>query len=502
MSDAMHMPPSDIMAEMGVLGSMMLSADALRYALDNLIPTDFYKLAHQEIFEAIGACAREAGAADIVLLRKELVRRGQLEKCGGVGYLASIMQDVPTSASIEYYSELVREAAIRRRVLGVAREAQIQAANEAVPLDQLAARLKECMDLIEERTAREPPSIADAFDEAERQLEARARGEEALLQTELPGGFDSVLRGLVPGCLTMISARPGMGKTSLILNILVNCSVKRGIPSLFFSAETPAFQIAKDLARIVAAVDYTDMGRGAFRASNWERWRQAREQLQASPLVVDDTSSIYVEDLRARAVASDAQLVCVDFLQLLRTRVRGERHAQVEHITKELKRLARDKGVPVVAASQLQRYSRERAQMDKWSSAIEEVAGQMIRIGRKPLAEGETEGARALRWLEVYKNRHGPKGVRQVMFDMRYLKFEEVGDEDERDDSGSGEGGAPVADNAAGVSRRSDTRGGAVGEPRAAAADGSQRATTPAGATAVSDDLDGAIDVPEGEIPF
>jgi replicative DNA helicase len=303
--------------------------------------------------------------------------------------------------------------------------------------------------------------------------------------------LDRILRGIGP--LTMLSARPKVGKTSFALHVLVRCAVYQERPALFFSAEMSAEQVSANAIRMIAAIDFSDIERGTLEQTTHKNWKEAKKNLLAAPLVVDATHQIYIEDLLAKARHVEADLIVVDFIQLLRTQRRAQRFEQVASAAHLLKELAEEKQCAVLVLSQLQRWNKERGeQMDKWSSEIEETADQLVRMTSQSelFATGEPDIARR-KFTVVQRN--GPAGECWVDFHKRILRFEEAEDDEEKDgQNGRDAGKTPTGD--------SESRDGA-GQGRSPVR-GTARTTQADLGMKGDTTLAEAEDVPEGEIPF
>ncbi len=457
--------PHDIQAEMGVLGSMILSPDAVYLGREKLEEESFYKLAHQQIFSALLHVSDAHSAVDIILLRDELKKRGALEKIGGAGYLRELVDAVPTSANVEYYINIVREHSLRRH-LGRA----------SIKIQNLAQQ--------------DGHDVDDLLDEAETEVlgvrhmkeSSRVRGMDVVLQGVLerldtlhqnPGqltgisyGFtdmNKLTNGLQPGEFGVIAARPSVGKTTFALNMLQHiCHVERR-PAVFYSLEMSAEQIVSNLLCIHInrarghhhRVDTLDFRRGTLNDAQWEALEQSIDDLAGLPLYIDDSPSLRIGDLRARARRMHQQngieLIVVDYLQLLRPpRSKDNRAVEVAEISAGLKALARELNVPVLSVAQLNRSvekeeRRPRMSDLRESGAIEQDADIIMLLHRPPQEEegggyerdgytdqggaDDHDGIPASKAeMIVAKQRNGPVGVCHLNFWRRFLRFEASAD--------------------------------------------------------------------------
>jgi len=454
MADASMPPralPHDIQAEMGVLGSMLLSPDAIYLARERLEPPGFYKLAHQDIFSAIVGLSDQQGTVDIILLRDELKRQGQLEKVGGVAYLTELTEAVPTSANAEYYIEIVREHAMRRHLIDtstqILKSSYEQGQDVADLLDEAEAKM------LAVRHMKQAHHILD-MNVLLQQMLARldkAHQNPGLL-TGVPTGFkdlDDLTNGLQAGELIVIAARPSVGKTSLALNILHHvCTVERR-PAVMYSLEVPAEQIVSNLLCIHNELDTQDFRRGTLSDTQWQDIEDSISRLADLPLHIDDSPSLKLADLRARARRMHHEhqvgLIVVDYMQLLQpNRFRDNRATEVAEISAGLKALARELEVPLIAVAQLNRaVEREQRQPRmsdlRESGAIEQDADVVMLLHRPDMAEGagpeggaepgnvpldksNVPGSPAD--VIIAKQRNGPTGVCRLVFWKRNLRFE------------------------------------------------------------------------------
>jgi len=416
---------------MGVLGSMFLSSEAVEMAQDRLSGREFYKLAHQDIFRAMMAITEKKARIDIVLLRNELTRQGLLEKSGGVRYLQELMEAVPTSTNVEYYIAIVSEHAARRDVLKL-RPLINQVYNEDV--ETILAEIERFIDNSHTIAAEIIPPTFDAIREATEYMEAAREGKLRFISTGLYQ-LDRKLGGLKPGMLSILAGRPGDGKTTLLLNILIHACIRNNIPCLFFSAEMPRYQIITNMVRAMTSIDYSDFVKHTFTASNYEKWADAVMKIEDAPLLLDATSGIGIDILKRRAanaVKRDrVQFIGVDYIQCLGADKTLARNQQVAYIVQELKKLAGRHNCHVMALSQIARMSPENPTPRlKWSGEQEEAADLVLRLSHDKRYDNpdnnEREPVIAERRLYIEKHRHGPVGVVPLMFHKDVAQFREA----------------------------------------------------------------------------
>lgn len=420
-------PPHDPAAEMGVLGSMLLSPEATTIARSALETGDFYSIRHQHIFDAISSLSDQHDAVDTIMLRHELESRGTLPKAGGAAYLLELMEAVPTSANVEYYCDVVKTQAAKR-ALGELSHIGMAASVPGADRDSLVAKVRQVLDRASTSTSA-IPHVWDGVDEVVDHLEAVGRGEQRGLSTGIPG-LDHRIPGIPKGSLVFICGRPSSGKTALACNILVHAAVEQGLPSLFFSAEMGGREIRINLLRMMSGVNWLDVVRARLTEAQLKAWGESLERLRDSPLWIDDTPNIKIEELFRRALSHDRRhplgLIVVDYVQILRTgRQDGKRHLELAWIVSEIKRLARTLDTPVIVLSQVGRPKGEEATLPKGSGAIEEAADVLLQLhGKKGHGWGRDEPDIAPRLLRVEKFRNGPTPTVGLNFNKPILRFE------------------------------------------------------------------------------
>ncbi len=443
MSDTMsaaRVPPHDVQAEMGVIGSMLLNAEALHLARQRLSEESFYKLAHQDIFSAVLQLADQHNAVDLILLRDELARREKLEKVGGQAYLLELMESVPTSANAEHYVEIVREHAIRRHLIETATRIQKTSYENSANVEELLDEAEShILAVRHQRDSDRVREVNEVLQNIVERLEVLHQNPGQL--TGVSSGYydlDDLTGGFQPGQFIVIAARPSMGKTSFALNVLHNvCAVQRR-PAALYSLEMPAEQIVSNFLCIHNTLDTHDFRRGTLDRRQWSRLEESLDDLVGLPLFVTDAPTIRIMDLRAMARRlvhrHEVELIVVDYMQLLQAnRDHQNRATEVAEISAGLKALARELEVPLIAIAQLNRrveQEQRRPRMSdlRESGAIEQDADVILLLHR-PFMPGEEDdemeevpGSKAD--LIVAKQRNGPTDVVRLVFRRRYLRFE------------------------------------------------------------------------------
>ncbi|MBC7287997.1 MAG: replicative DNA helicase [Armatimonadetes bacterium] len=364
------LPPQDLEAEQVTLGSILLDAGAAARAIAILSPDDFYREAHRIIYAAMLAVHMRGEPVDLITVSNELRRRGQYERVGGAEYLTALIHQVPTAAHVVRYATLVQEKAVLRNLARAG--AQIQAMALEDPEDvgaTLDAAEQMIFEIAQKRVTTDfaplGPEIVQTFEKLD-ELSRRPS-----FVTGVPTGipdFDRMTAGLQRGDLIIVAGRPSMGKTSLaVCNFALHAAVQHGIPVAIFSLEMSREQLAEMVLCAEAKVDAWRLRRGDASQEDWTRIGHALSYLPEAPLYIDDTPSIHILELRSKARRMKSQydigLVVVDYLQLVRASGRfadESRHQEVSMIAAELKAIARELDVPVVALSQLSRLVERR----------------------------------------------------------------------------------------------------------------------------------------------
>lgn len=426
-----RVPPHDIMAEQGVLGSMILSAEAFSTARTILRVEDFYTLSHQDIFEAILTLGDE-GKMDVVLLKSEMESRGTLDKAGGVGKLLDILAAVPTSSNVEYYAHIVLEKAQQRHLAVTFTALGLAAYSPEAQVDEIKTRAVRCVADCDNRTVGRPV-FADQLADAQAKFEQQQDG----IYLGVPSGIaalDARIGGFEPSTLSVIGGLPGSGKTALGTAVLLHTCCERKRPAIFFSAEMAQTQLLWNLHRQLASVPFRNLASKRLTLEELTRWQRATERLKDAPLELDCTGGIAIEDLVPRALAtvekrsatgaSGAELILVDYIQILRTSAENTRVLQVAYIGLELKALAERAGVPVLALSQVTRQEGGHMEL-RWAREIEHAADMVMFLRGKPEYEKHEapEPDVAYRKLLITKNRYGPQASVELDFDKPRLTF-------------------------------------------------------------------------------
>ncbi|WP_069164543.1 replicative DNA helicase [Nocardia altamirensis] len=428
-------PPHDLVAEQSVLGGMMLSKDAIADVVEIAGPSDFYKPAHQTIYDTILDLYARGEPADPVTVAGSLVRRGELKRIGDAPYLVTLTQTVPTAANANYYAEIVKEKATLRRLIEAGtRIVQYGYAAEDQDVDEIVDRAQaEIYDVTERRSSDDILPLADLLQPTLTELDAIAAGGGV---GGVPTGFtelDAITNGFHPGQLIIIAARPGHGKSTLAMDVMRSCSIKHGLANVIFSLEMSRSEIVMRLLSAEAKVKLADMRAGRMSDADWTRLATRMAEIGDAPLYVDDSPNMTMMEIRAKArrlrQRHDLNLVVVDYLQLMTSGKRTEnREQEVAEFSRNLKLLAKELDVPVIAVSQLNRGPEQRADKRPMVSDLRESGGieqdgDMVILLHRPDAYDRDDPRGGEADLILGKHRNGPTGTITLAHQLHLSRF-------------------------------------------------------------------------------
>ena len=426
--------PFNIEAEISVLGSMLLDNEAINLVTEILRTDNFYKTSHQHIFDTIVNIYNKNNAVDLVILKDELKKQSLLEKVGGAEYLMELEESVPLASNVEYYAKIVREKTIKRDLITATAKIQQEAYNDSLESEELLdVAEKEIFDITQRKFS--SPTIKlfnilhDTFDHI-----SNLHDREGRLTGISTGYYDlnDITSGLQKSELIVIAARPSMGKSSLVLNIAEHAGTKEKKPTLIFSMEMSAQQVAQNMLCSKAKIDAHLLRTGKLDDSQFSNLSLAMGDLSESEIYIDDTPGLGLLELRAKArrlkLQHNIQMIIVDYLQLMEARKAENRQQEISGISRGLKALARELEVPVIAVSQLNRSveTREghtpRMSDLRESGSIEQDADVIILLHREDYYDptkrpGEVD-------LNIAKQRNGPTGKVKLTFLREILRFE------------------------------------------------------------------------------
>lgn len=439
-------PLRSLEAEMGVLGSMLLSARAAEEVAGLLAEEDFYQPAHQEIYRAMLQLIRSGKAVDILTLRSELEARGTLLQVGGVDYLVQVMESVPSAANAVPYARIVLEKSTLRKLETAGRAIAGLARSPEIP--DVDGKVDEAERLIYEvgskRLGKDFQAVGSLATDFFRDIDQIMETGEPM--TGVHTGFyalDEMTTGFYPGDLVIVAARPSMGKTALVLNFALNVARKRKGPVAIFSLEMSGAQLVRRLVSMISGVRGDVLKSTHISDEQYTSIVDACEELSSLPIYIDDSSEINGLEIKGKCRRLQQQhgelaLIVVDYLQLMRATRRVENRVQeVGEIARSLKAVAKDLGVPVVALSQLSRSVETREgrkpQLSdlRESGSIEAEADLVMFIFREAYYQPKEERSRELEnenvaqeaEIIIAKHRNGPTGTVKVGFQPAFARF-------------------------------------------------------------------------------
>ncbi len=430
-----RVPPHDLPAEESLLGAMLLSRDAIASAVERCRAEDFYRPAHGHIFEAVCSLYAQGEPADPVTVADELNRADLLDAAGGPGNLVALQANTPAIANAARYARIVEEHALLRRLISVAGE--IAEMGYSLPEDVTVAMDRaEAMvfEVVEHRVTDSLKPLRELLAVSLDHLEALYNRGDSI--TGLPTGYadlDERLSGLQPSSLVIVGARPSMGKTSFALGLAAHAAIERRLPVLLFSLEMSHLELTQRLLCSEARVDSSRMRNGKLHESDWPKIVQAIGKLGEAPLFIDDNANLTVMEIRAKARRLKSReglgLIVVDYLQLMSGHGPAEnRQVEVSEISRGLKILARELGVPVVALSQLSRGLEARADKRpaladlRESGSLEQDADVVLFIYRDEVYNKDSAD-RGTAEIIIAKHRNGPTGTTQLAFLDHFTRF-------------------------------------------------------------------------------
>ncbi|HEY7897200.1 MAG TPA: replicative DNA helicase [Gemmatimonadaceae bacterium] len=445
-----RMPPYSEAAEQAVLSAMLLDSDALLRATEYVDESMFYRESHRRVFRAMVALSERGEVIDPLTLTEELSRKNELEAAGGREYIGYLVDVVPTAANVEYHAKIVREKALRRRLIEVSTSIVSEAFDSALPAAELLdAAEHSIFEVNQSRGTEGFTRVKELMYEAMERIEQLHLAGEAV--TGVPSGFrdlDEITAGFQPSELIIIAARPSMGKTAFVLNIAQNAALDAKTPVAFFSLEMSKQSLLQRMLTSEARVDAQRLRKGKLRDDEFVQLGRAAGLLSQAPVWIDDTPAISLLEMRSKARRLKAEnnigMIVVDYLQLMVGPPSSEnRQQEISTISRSLKALARELRVPVVALSQLSRAPEQRAGDNKRpqlsdlreSGAIEQDADVVMFLYRQeyydvlegkdpsqPDKDGKT--SQGLAEVIIGKQRNGPTGNVTLFFNRQYTRFE------------------------------------------------------------------------------
>ena len=438
-TDALKVPPHSLQAEQAVLGGLMLDNSTWDTVADRVTEDDFYRRDHRLIFRAIAELAEKNNPLDAVTLSEWLQHNSLLEEVGGLPALGTLAQNTPSAANIKAYADIVRDKSVVRQLIAVGNQVAGSAydAEGRDTRELLNEAEKLVFDIAEQgnRGKRGFKSIRALLAEAVDRIDILSQQDNPL--TGVSTGFtdiDEMTAGLQPSDLIIVAGRPSMGKTTLAVNFAENAAIKNQVPVAIFSMEMPGESLALRMMSSLGHIDQHKIRTGKLEDDDWPRLTSAVSLLDTAPLFIDDTPALTPMEMRARARRlkreHDIGLIVIDYLQLMTTGKSSEnRTNEISEISRNLKALAKELDVPVIALSQLNRSLEQRSDRRpvmsdlRESGAIEQDADVIIFIYRDEVYNEESPH-KGLAEIIIGKQRNGPIGTRLLTFRGQFTRFE------------------------------------------------------------------------------
>ena len=447
-----RIPPQDIEAEQAVLGAIFLDADALIDAMEVIEPRDFYRRSHQIIFQAMIQLNDRSEAIDLITLKAEIEKSNALEDVGGISYLTELSQASPSSSSIAYYARIVDDKATLRNLIQAANKIVTKGFEQDEDVQAIVEDAEQrILEVSEKRNSTGFQSIADVLNRTIENIDQLAQNNEEI--TGLPTGYqalDKMTAGLQKEELIILAARPAVGKTAFALNIAQNVGTKTDQTVAIFSLEMGAESLVSRMLCAEGSIEASHLRTGQLTDDEWRNLIVAMGSLSRASIYIDDTPGIKISEIRARCrkLAQEKRnlgLILIDYLQLIEGTGRESRQQEVSEISRQLKKLAKELKVPVIALSQLSRGVEQRQDkrpvfcVFRVSGSIEQNENIVAFLytddyyQREGSEYEEGEEPRNDNVIEVIieKNRSGARGTVELLFIKEYNKFSSLSPREE-----------------------------------------------------------------------
>jgi replicative DNA helicase len=433
--------PNNLEAERSILGAILLDDKAVLTVFETLKSQDFYLESHRRVFEKMLQLMNNSRPIDLVTLKEELQRANEIESVGGAAYLASLTDGLPRAMNIEHYARIVKEKSTLRRLIQVSNETMVRSYQDEESAEEVLQHIEKAIfDIAGQQFhigfSPISPIVSDVF----KQIEELSNRKSPV--TGLETGFvdlDRMTAGLHPSDLLIVAARPGLGKTSLCLNIAGHVAIRLHKSVGIFSLEMSKEQLVKRLLCAESRIDAHRINTGYLNKEDWTRLSRASGDLSETRIFIDDTASITIPELRSKArrlsLEHGLDLIIVDYLQLMSgsTQRYENRTQEISQISRGLKAIAKELSVPVIAVSQLSRAIESRTgehrkpQLSdlRESGSIEQDADLVMFIYREDMAN-PTEENNGLAELIISKQRNGPTGTIQLAFSKQFTRFDSL----------------------------------------------------------------------------
>ncbi|MCT4600187.1 MAG: replicative DNA helicase [Marinifilaceae bacterium] len=446
MNERGKLPPQALEVETVVLGALLLEKDAFIKVSDILKPEAFYNDANKEIYKVIQTLALEDAPIDILTVSDILKKNGKLEKVGGIAYLAQLSDRVASAAHIEYHARIIAQKYIQRELIRVSSEIQTGAYEDSMDVaDLLDKAQQDVFSIVEGNIKKETASVRSVVEEAIKGIENAAERPDGM--SGLPSGFkaiDSITNGWQKSDLVIVAARPSMGKTAFVLSMARNMALDFNAPIALFSLEMSAVQLVTRLIASETELGSEKLRSGKLRDDEWQQLHRKIKPLVEAPIFIDDTAGLSIFELRAKCrrlkAKEDIQCIVIDYLQLMTagSDMRGNREQEVSMISRQLKIIAKELNIPVIALSQLNRGVEQRKGDEKKpmlsdlreSGSIEQDSDMVLFIHRPErygiTTDSEGNDIRGLADIIIAKHRNGAVGEVRLRFRNELAQFTDL----------------------------------------------------------------------------
>ncbi|MBN1686745.1 MAG: replicative DNA helicase [Spirochaetales bacterium] len=433
-----RVPPHNDEAEKATLGALLIDSEALSTVLRYLRPADFYRTAHNKIFQAIIDLFQKGEVIDIITLTNELRGRNELENCGGMSYVSALTSEVPTSANVEYYARIVQGCSVRRSLIKISHGIIANAYDDSLESRTIIEEAEK--DIFEITDRQQTGSFKTAGEVVARTIEAIEKRYHAKDNyTGIPTGFqdlDNMTSGFQNAEFIVIGARPSVGKTAFACTIASNMAIRFKIPVGFFTLEMSDMALMQRIVASEARIESNKIRTALLTPADFHSLTDAAARIYEAPLYIEDTPNMKLLDVRAQArrmiTQYGAKIIFIDYLTLITPEREGNipRHEQIAEISRSLKALARELDIPVVALSQVRRETegKQPTLADlRESGSIEQDADVVIFLHRERVGMDQDESRNDIvTEVNVAKQRNGPVGIIRLAFLPQYTKFESL----------------------------------------------------------------------------
>ena len=430
-------PPQDFAAEQGVLGAMLMSKDAIAEVLEVIRPADFYRPAHESIYTCIIELYGHGEPADPVTVAAELERRGELARVGGHVYLVDLLSSISVAANAAYYAEIVHDKAVLRRLVDASiKIAQLGYTGQGEVTDIVDAAQQAIYEVSEGKRSEDYKALRELVEPTYDEIEAiGARGGGL---SGVPTGFtsfDNLTNGLHGGQMIIIAARPAVGKSTLALDFARSAAIRHKLATAFFSLEMSQTEIVMRLISAEAEVMLSSIRNGSLGEPEWTRIANKTKSFEDAPLFIDDSPNLTMMEIRAKArrlkQRHDLRFVVIDYMQLMSSGKKVEsRQLEVSEFSRQIKLLAKELDIPVVALSQLNRGPEQRGDKKpmmsdlRESGSLEQDADIVILLHREDLYDKDNRPGEAD--LIIAKHRNGRTDTLPVSFQGHFSRFADM----------------------------------------------------------------------------